>query len=54
MTLRSRCKKCDGTKKIREMGNVYKQCPECKGVGYIDGEEILQCAGKQSKKKRSQ
>lgn len=30
-----RCPKCNGAKKISDLGFVKKQCPECLGVGHV-------------------
>ncbi len=35
-----RCPTCGGTKRLRGMGMIEKDCYECKGVGYIESETI--------------
>lgn len=32
-----KCKKCAGLKKIARMGGVKKDCPDCKGAGFVQG-----------------
>lgn len=46
--LYKRCTKCSGRKVIRGMGMVEKKCDECKGVGYLESDEI---ANKPSREK---
>jgi len=35
-----RCPACGGTKKIRGMGLIEKKCEECKGIGWIEQDEV--------------
>ena len=30
-----KCYSCHGTKKLLSLGNIVKECPTCKGVGYV-------------------
>ena len=32
----TRCTLCNGKKRIMGLGMIEKECPECKGVGYIN------------------
>jgi hypothetical protein len=32
--LLEKCEKCRGGKKILSLGNIYKNCDRCQGVGY--------------------
>lgn len=36
-----RCPKCNGAKKISDLGFVKKQCPECLGVGHVKDEPVI-------------
>ena len=31
----TRCSICRGSKKIKGLGNMEKECPECKGIGFV-------------------
>jgi phage FluMu protein Com len=52
MGLTSRCTRCDGTKKVRSIGNMPITCPECKGVGYTKIDAVLNCGGEPVKRGR--
>ena len=30
-----KCSCCRGQKKIKGLGNIEKECPECKGIGHV-------------------
>ena len=30
------CQDCRGTKKIVGLGNIHKDCPSCRGIGFIE------------------
>ena len=34
-----RCFRCRGAKEVMAIGMQVKECPECKGVGYVEEEE---------------
>lgn len=36
----SRCGECGGRKQIIGLGCIYKNCPTCKGIGYVEIDEI--------------
>jgi len=37
----TRCDKCNGRKKIAPLGFIEKECPACKGIGYIAEENTV-------------
>jgi hypothetical protein len=37
----SRCDACGGTKKVKGLGCIVKDCSRCKGVGWLDLDEKL-------------
>jgi hypothetical protein len=34
-----RCDCCQGRKQIKGLGNMEKDCPACRGIGWIDGKD---------------
>jgi DnaJ-class molecular chaperone len=36
-----KCPRCNGAKKISDLGFVKRQCPECLGVGHVKDEPVL-------------
>lgn len=36
----TRCDSCHGKKKLTGLGGMIKDCPACKGVGYVSVEPI--------------
>lgn len=54
-----KCATCRGTKKIKGMGNIEKNCPTCHGIGYIENEpkkdeNIIKIKKKPGRKKRDE
>ncbi len=37
---KTRCSMCLGKKHVMSMGLIEKQCPECKGLGFLDHDAI--------------
>lgn len=40
MSKLERCDACMGKKKILGLGSIMKDCPECRGIGWIDVPEM--------------
>lgn len=39
----TRCEGCQGRKKIKALGNIEKDCPNCRGIGWLDnGDKSLE------------
>lgn len=36
-----RCIVCNGTKQLLALGNIYKDCDNCLGTGYLDDTDTL-------------
>ena len=44
-----RCDSCHGKKKLIGLGSIVKDCPACKGVGYVAVEPIKVQSARKSK-----
>lgn len=44
LAMLSRCSNCGGRKQIVGLGCIYHACPTCKGVGYVEIDELLEQA----------
>ena len=43
----TRCDSCHGKKKLTGLGGMIKDCPACKGVGYVSVEPVkVECKSK--------
>lgn len=43
-----RCHKCRGAKVFSELGNIFKRCVTCEGIGFIDATEEPKCQKEES------
>lgn len=49
----SRCTQCSGRKIIRGVGGMRKECPTCKGIGFVKDIESKQASNEDMQQKET-